>query len=178
MGKPELDALLRQAMNHVNAGDFSQGRSLLEQILEQDPHNAKAWVWLSGCVDDPHQRRICLQQALRADPKNQAALDGMKVLDGELFQASAPAPSLIESRLAAIGMGDDEPVAVETSSPQPPNAFEPAEEDITETVVSPEKQPRNRLRLVLLIFLVLVLSTAACGLAAAYLILPQLGYSL
>jgi len=178
VGKPELDALLRQAMERVNAGDLSQGRSLLEKVLEQDPHNDKAWVWLSACVDDPHQRRICLQQALRANPQNQAALDGMKVLDGELFQASAPEPSLIDSRLAAIGMAGDEPAAVGGDPFQPSNTFEPAFEIIPATVEPPKERPRRPVRLYLLIFLVLVLGIAACWLAAFYVILPQLGFFL
>ncbi len=118
MSTPELEALLEQAIAHVNAGELEQGRALLERVLEQDPKNDRAWVWLSGCVEDPRQRRICLQQALNANPNNQAALDGMQVLEGNLVQASQVPPSLLESRLSAIGMGDQ--VAPASSPPPPP----------------------------------------------------------
>ena len=104
---PEQEALIEQAIAHVNAGELEEGRALLEQVLEQDPMNDRAWVWLSGCVEGEMQRRICLQQALRANPNNQAALDGMQLLDGELVQAAEAPPTLLESRLSAIGMGDE-----------------------------------------------------------------------
>jgi hypothetical protein len=104
LSTPELEALLEQAIDHVNAGELEQGRAQLERVLEQDPKNDQAWVWLSGCVEEPMQRRICLQQALSANPNNQAALDGMEVLNGKLVQASEVPPSLLESRLSAIGM--------------------------------------------------------------------------
>jgi len=103
---PDLAEWLQHAVARVNAGDLRQGRDLLEKVLEHDPANDRAWLWLSGCVEDPRQRLICLQQALRANPDNQAARDGLKVLDGELVQISAP--SLLESRLAAIGIGGRE----------------------------------------------------------------------
>ena len=73
MSTPELEALIEEAIAHVNAGDMEQGRALLERVLEQDPKNDRAWVWLSGCVEDPRQRSICLQQALNTNPNNQAA---------------------------------------------------------------------------------------------------------
>ena len=127
---PEFEALLEEAIAYVNAGDTKQGRALLERVLEQDPRNDRAWVWLSGCVEDPRQRRICLQQALNANPNNQAALDGMQVLEGKLVPGSQAPPSLLESRLTAIGMGDQ---ATPSSSPtvSPPPEIEEV------TVVSP-----------------------------------------
>ena len=39
MSTPELEALIEEAIAHVNAGDMEQGRTLLEQVLEQDPKN-------------------------------------------------------------------------------------------------------------------------------------------
>jgi len=115
MSTPDLDQLLKQAIACVNAGQLNEGRALLEQVLQRNPRNDRAWVWLSGCVEDPRQRRICLQQALLANPNNKAAQDGMKVLDGELVQASAP--SLLESRMAAIGLAADTVVSTRPSTP-------------------------------------------------------------
>ena len=174
MPRPDLDSLLGRAMERVNAGDLSQGRRLLEVLLEKDPHNDQAWVWLSACVDDPHHRRICLQQALRANPKNEMAQDGMKVLDGELVQVALPAPSLIASRLAAIGVGGDETA---TPQPLPANESRAAQPAVEET--QPRRQPAGespgvRLRVIVLIFLVIVLAASTMGLLTFYVILPQL----
>jgi hypothetical protein len=167
---PELEALIEEAIAHVNAGDMEQGRALLERVLEQDPKNDRAWVWLSGCVEDPRQRRICLQQALNANPNNQAALEGMQVLEGDLVPASEVPPSLLESRLSAIGMGD----VVETPESTPPapdsDVTSPAAPELTElaeqpTTDEPVEKPR-RGRIILLAAVLLLLCLIVCALVA------------
>ncbi len=181
MSTPELEALLEQAIAHVNDGELEEGRALLERVLEENPQNDRAWVWLSGCVEDPRQREICLGQALRVNPDNQAALDGMRVLAGELVQASKVTPSLLESRLSAIGMGDQRMPARPPSAPAPPSPEaeaiseeEPAE---FEYVGQPEtaetgKRPGGR-RVLLLVAAVLLLFVLVCALVATQ-VLPGL----
>lgn len=183
MTTPDLDQLLKQAIACVNADQLTEGRALLEEVLKRNPKNDRAWVWLSGCVEDPRQRRICLQQALLANPNNRAAQDGMKVLDGELVQATAP--SLLESRMAAIGLAGDTLVSTRpsapTTAPPPPSmpgppagapsataAFAP---DAGDTLVShqpfmpaedegvaapPARRPRTLLLIVAIIVLILL----------------------
>jgi len=178
---PESEALLEEAVAYVNAGKFERGRALLERVLEQDPKNDRAWVWLSGCVEDPRQRRICLQQALNANPNSQAALDGMQVLEGKLVPASQAPPSLLESRLSAIGMGTQ----VTPGGPPPvsPSAWP---ETATVSPVAPararlveepgagmaQEKPR-RGRIVLLVAVVLLLFVVVCALVASQ-VLPIL----
>jgi hypothetical protein len=183
LSTPEPEALLEQAIDHVNAGELEQGRALLERVLEQDPKNDRAWVWLSGCVEEPMQRRICLQQALSANPNNQAALDGMDMLDGKLVQASEVPPSLLESRLSAIGMGDRPP----TVRPAPASSRPPSPEVATIAPIAPpptdiaweeemgetSEQPGRR-RIVLLVAVVLFLFLVVCILVAATVVPPLL----
>ncbi len=178
MSTPEMEQLLQRAITHVNAGELDQGRALLEKILEQDPKNDLAWVWLSGCVDDPMQRRICLQQALSANPGNQAALDGMRVLDGELVQSSSGRPSLIESRLSAISMGESAasmpatqqaaPISPAEDSQAPDMGQEPGEVPPGEEAKKPPT-----LRLVLLAVVGLLLLCVICGVIGNY-VVPML----
>jgi hypothetical protein len=174
---PEMEQLLQRAITHVNAGELDQGRALLEKILEQDPKNDRAWVWLSGCVDDPMQRRICLQQALSANPGNQAALDGMRVLDGELVQSSSGRPSLIESRLSAISMGEsaasmpapqaEAPLSPEEGGPSPELGQEPGEAAPGEEAKKPPT-----LRIVLLGVVGLLLLCVVCSVVANFVVIP------
>jgi hypothetical protein len=181
---PELEQLLQRAITHVNAGELDQGRALLEKILEQDPKNDRAWVWLSGCVDDPMQRRICLQQALSANPTNQAALDGMRALDGDLVQVSSGRPSLLESRLSAISMGE---TAASMPTPQaapPPSSEEtspaPAwgQESSDAAAPSQEAQKRPVLRIVLLGVVGLLLLCVVCSVVVNFVVLPMLNSGL
>jgi hypothetical protein len=175
---PEMEQLLERAITHVNAGELDQGRSMLEKILEQDPKNDRAWVWLSGCVDDPMQRRICLQQALSANPDNQAALDGMRVLSGELVQTTSGQASLLDRRLSAISMGETAasmpslqqaaPTSPEEGGPSPAMGQEPGE-------AAPGEEPKKRptLRLVLLIVVGILLLCVLCGVIGNY-VVPML----
>lgn len=179
---PELEALLQQAIEHVNAGNFKEGRVLLERVLEQDPRNDRAWVWLSGCVEDALQRRICLQQALKVNPNNQVALDGMEVLEGKLVSASELPPSLLESRLSAIGMGDRpmsaRPAPVTAPPPSPTAAavypVPPAATGLIEEQGSVETDKRRGGgRVLLVVLVVLLLSILVCALVA-WQVLPAL----
>lgn len=184
MDTSETESLLAQAAAAVNGGDLVQGRALLEKILESDPRNDWAWVWLSGCVQDPLQRRICLQQALKANPQNTAAQDGIKVLDGELVQASSAAPSLLESRLAAIGMGGQD-LAATPGAPAPaadiaipyPSGEAMADDSIAVQADDARATPRPRRRtpLVLLILVVVLLAALICGLVVWQVVLPMTG---
>ncbi len=182
MSTPELEALIEEAIVYVNAGETEQGRALLERVLEQDPNNDRAWVWMSGCVEGAQQRRICLQQALNANPNNQAALEGMQVLEGELVQASQAPPSLLESRLSAIGMGDQvapsRPAPAESAPPPDaaadslaaPAPGEFVEEPATDAALEgPRRGPA-----VLLVALVLLLFVVVCALVVGLVVPPLL----
>ena len=174
MSQSDVGELLEEAMARVNAGELSQGRALLERTLEQDPHNDPAWVWLSGCVEDPRQRRICLEQALNVNPVNQAALDGMKLLDGQLVQVASAEPTLLERRLTAIGMGEGESAAWEQDADAALLESPPA--PIYDDVAHLPEEPDVRRPLILALALVLVLAFLACGLVVAVgVILPVLG---
>jgi hypothetical protein len=178
VSRPELDTLLEQAIAHVNAGQLGRGRALLERVLEQDPKNDRAWVWLSGCVEEPMQRRICLQQALSANPNNQAALDGMKVLGGELMRASAVEPSLLESRLEGLDMED---MDTETPLSPSPEAFAaapgaPAATEFAEEPKADEAYKKSRRRrVVLLVATVVFLFLMVCILVVRFVVPPLLG---
>ena len=175
----QLEALLEQAIVYVNAGEMEEGRALLERVLEQDPRDDRAWVWLSGCVEDPMQRRICLQQALAANPNNQAAIDGVMVLEGKLVQATDLRPSLLESRLSAIGMGDrpmpEWPAAEVTPQPFDDTVFSPAPAELAEEREAEEFVQRRPGRgpLLLLLAFVLLLFLVVCVLVATQ-VLPIL----
>jgi hypothetical protein len=188
MGTSESQSVLEQAMAAVNAGDLVQGRALLESVLEKDPSNDWAWVWLSGCVEDPLQKRICLQQALKANPHNEAALDGMKVLDGELVPAASVAPTLLESRLAAIGMGEGAaavPLAASATSidyaasPSLTDDLSPVRPEEATGTNQPASKPRRRGLFLVVLLLVFLLAVFVCGLVLWQVVLPlatEFGY--
>jgi hypothetical protein len=61
---------LQSAIKLVKSGDKQSARQLLLEILKSDPHNEKAWLWLSACVDTIEQRKYCLEKVLAINPNN------------------------------------------------------------------------------------------------------------
>ena len=52
-------------------GRKAEARDLLIQIVEVDPQNEMAWVWLSGLVDSLEDRIIACENVLTINPANQ-----------------------------------------------------------------------------------------------------------
>ena len=78
---------LRLAISAIRAGRKSEARRLLALMLEADPRNEDAWLWMSAVVDTDEQRIDCLKRVLAINPANGPALKGLAQLRGE-----SPAP--------------------------------------------------------------------------------------
>ena len=65
-----MTVTLQDAINAIQAGDLATGKSLLAKLLQQEPDNEAAWIWMSGTVEDIDQRRYCLEKALEINPAN------------------------------------------------------------------------------------------------------------
>lgn len=62
---------LQKAIQAARAGRKVEARDLLIQIVESDPQNEMAWVWLSGLVDSLEDRIIACENVLTINPANQ-----------------------------------------------------------------------------------------------------------
>ncbi|MCS6839503.1 MAG: hypothetical protein NZ699_07225 [Roseiflexus sp.] len=85
---------LQQGIAAARAGQRAQARQLLVRAIQADQYNEEAWVWLAGVVDDPAHARQCLQQALRINPLNPQARQGIAWLDQQARQASTASVSV------------------------------------------------------------------------------------
>lgn len=74
------DELLRRGIEAAKAGQVVKAHRLLQQVVEREPQNEKAWLWLSGVVETDDQRSVCLQNVLAINPHNQAAQRGLTAL--------------------------------------------------------------------------------------------------
>jgi Tfp pilus assembly protein PilF len=54
---------LEVAIAALQQDDFNRARSLLTQILQHDPRNADAWLWMAACVPDEKAKRDCYRRA-------------------------------------------------------------------------------------------------------------------
>ena len=79
--------MLEDARTAVKAGDLARARELLTEYFKVEPKNPDAWLWMSAAVTTETERRACLKRALAIDPKNKAAILGLRLM-GE--QVGAP----------------------------------------------------------------------------------------
>jgi tetratricopeptide (TPR) repeat protein len=117
----QSDANLRQAIQAAKAGRRAEAQQLLLQLVEVDPHQEMAWLWLSELVEEPQDKIIALENALTLNYRPAVAERLAK-----LKEQITPRPSPLEF--------DSEPLLVE---PEP----EPDEDVWQYAPPKPEEDP-------------------------------------
>ena len=70
-GNPPSSEIVRQAIQSARAGRRTEARDLLLEVVEADPRNETAWMWLSGLVDTLEDRMIACENVLTINPANE-----------------------------------------------------------------------------------------------------------
>ncbi len=86
------DVMFNQALEALQQGQRGRARDLLTRLLRADQGNPRYWLWLSATVDTRREQIYCLQTALRLDPSNRAARQGLVLLGALPAQDVTPAP--------------------------------------------------------------------------------------
>src|SRR3954470_6963114 len=89
----DVERLMRDGQAAAKRGDKVMARALLTQLLETDPHNEQAWMWLSGAVEDKNEQRTRLENVLILNPNNSQPRKGLDCLLGKKTGSSAPKPT-------------------------------------------------------------------------------------
>ena len=84
---------LSYAIQLIKAGNKQAALPILKEIIQTEPGNENAWLWLYSCVDRPEQKKYCLQQALKINPSNQNARQALSKLSGQVQTTSTPTES-------------------------------------------------------------------------------------
>lgn len=69
----DVELYLSNAKFAASTGNIDEARRLLKQVLDEDPHNPRAWLLLASAVSSSKQAVLCLERALKLDPDNQQA---------------------------------------------------------------------------------------------------------
>jgi twitching motility two-component system response regulator PilG len=77
-----ITARLQVGITAVKAGRKSDAYILLQQVVDQDPDNETAWLWLASTTDSAEKSLSYLERVLELDPDNDRAKEGI-----EYFQA-------------------------------------------------------------------------------------------
>lgn len=78
---PNLEDLLQIAATTIKQGNRQGARVLLQQVLDSDKHNDRAWVLMAYTTNDNLERQRYLRTALRLNPNNQAAQRALEKID-------------------------------------------------------------------------------------------------
>ncbi len=62
--------ILQKAIQAARTGRRVEARDLLVELVEVDPRNEMAWMWLIGLVDSPEDRIIACENVLTLNPAN------------------------------------------------------------------------------------------------------------
>ena len=73
-------ALLREAVASVKKGERAVARTLLREIIYDDPRNPQAWLWMAGVADSVAEVTHCLEKVLEVEPDNQMAKERLSML--------------------------------------------------------------------------------------------------
>jgi hypothetical protein len=85
---------LEQAVALIRAGNIAEARTILIEVLKQNPRNDYAWLCMTLCVTEVEQKRYCFQKVLKINPQNQHAIAGLARLNNPVV--SPPQPQIIQ----------------------------------------------------------------------------------
>jgi len=79
---------LQEAITLIKSGDRQTGQRLLTEVLNAEPRNETAWLWMSALMSGG-KRRFCLEKVLSINPDHPQAREQLAKLAGTV---SSPAP--------------------------------------------------------------------------------------
>jgi hypothetical protein len=72
-GSPNLEQLLQMGIRTAREENNKEGaRLLFERVLEQNPDEERAWIWMAWAADNDVDRRRYLETAVRINPNSKA----------------------------------------------------------------------------------------------------------
>src|SRR5512141_1108704 len=75
-----MAASFELAITAIRSGRKEEGRQLLNLLIQQNPNNEMAWLWMSSVVNTDEQRARCLYHVLAINPDNELARRGLQIL--------------------------------------------------------------------------------------------------
>ena len=77
----EAQRLLLRGIAAAQGGHKRVATGLLTRAVQLDPENERAWLWLSGVLENPDQAAFCLNAVLKLNPKSERARQGLRWID-------------------------------------------------------------------------------------------------
>ena len=91
--------LLRKGAEAARAGRRLDARAIFMRVVETEPRNEMAWMWLTGLVDDLEDKIIACENVLTINPANEKVKAYLNTLLEQ--QAAIPSQSTSQERFDA-----------------------------------------------------------------------------
>jgi twitching motility two-component system response regulator PilG len=112
--KPQV--ALAEAITAAKLGQRQLARKLLAELVERDPRNESAWLWIAALSEDKQQAMDALVRVLDINPNNQQALNALALAR---LQESGLRLGPAAQKPAASGNGHHPPAAGQAQAPAP-----------------------------------------------------------
>ncbi len=90
----EAQELFARGVAAAKGGQKRMAVVLLSRAVQLDPRHERAWLWLSGVIDEPERVAFCLRSVLSINPHNQRALQGLAWLEQRSMMKPPPPPTV------------------------------------------------------------------------------------
>ncbi len=147
-------SLMEQAVAAARQKDFASARTLLKQLLRQDPNNLNAWLLAAHVVATRLDAIGCYKQVLRLDPGHTYARQKLSQLQSEPPAAAPAGPSTdrpvpvrsdVNISAKPIGLPRLEASQPQREASSPPKEVETSRPQIAGPLVPspPQKAPKS-----------------------------------
>ena len=109
---------LEQGIASARSGHRDEARTDLLKVVEEDPKNLTAWLWLSDLVDDPQDRIIALENALTINPQQSQVRNRLEQIKKEVADQTRQ-DTTMSSAVSTQADGNPQTSGYETPA-QPP----------------------------------------------------------
>lgn len=82
---------LDSAIQYIKSGNKQAALPILKEVLQANPADENAWLWLYACVDKVTEKKFCLQKALEINPGNHQARAALEKLTNPVSQPAEQA---------------------------------------------------------------------------------------
>ena len=89
--EPTINEALEKGVTAIKGGDLETGKANLRWVLEREPNNVLAWLWMSRCAPTNEAKLECFNRVLAIDPSNKHALEGVRRYGGGGTSQELPA---------------------------------------------------------------------------------------
>ena len=143
-----VQSLLQSAVRAAQAGHRDEAHQLLRQVIDADPSNEMAWLWLAGVAEHPREAQVALNRVEQLHPDH-PRLPGARAW-------------LEERQSPQVRPMEDTDITLPSRAMLPVDLAEDDTQDVTTPSVTPaEKQPRTRRRwLTVLLVLAVIVAVA------------------